>query len=188
MFVRRGAYLIDFDKMAHEVEEPDKPAGKEIVQYFGADILSAAKKIDRNKLAKIVFNDREKLKALNNIVHPHVFQEWHYRLAAIKKANKHALVLSDIPLLFEEKLQHLFDLTLLILIPAEEQISRLMARNDLTHKEAQLRLASQMPIADKIKLADIVINNQGTMAETEKKVEEVWQELLKREANKAVNG
>jgi len=187
MFVRHGAHLIDFDKVAHEVEEPDKPAWQEIVQIFGAEILSPEKKIDRNKLAQIVFKDREKLKVLNRIVHPHVFQEWRNRLEAIKKTNEHALVLSDVPLLFEEKLQHLFDLTLLIIISPEEQIARLMARNGLTKKEAQLRLASQMPITDKIKLADIVIDNQGTMAETETKAAAVWRELLKKEASKTID-
>lgn len=184
MLVRRGAHLIDLDKLAHEVEEPEKPAWKEITKYFGPEILAANKKIDRNKLARIVFADREKLKVLNNIVHPLVLEEWCKRLEAIKKADEHAIVLSDIPLLYEEKLQHLFDLTLLVLISPEEQVSRLMARNGLTQDEAQKRLESQMPIGEKIKLADIVIENKGTPAETEKIVAKVWQELLVREENK----
>lgn len=184
MLVRRGAHLIDLDKLAHEVEEPKKPAGKEITQIFGTEILAANKKIDRSKLARIVFADREKLKVLNKIVHPRVLEEWRNRLKAIKNADAHAIVLSDIPLLYEEKLQHLFDLTLLVLISPEEQISRLMARNGLTKAEAEKRLQSQMPIGEKIKLADIVIENKGTPAETEKIVAKIWKELLIREGNK----
>ena len=184
MLVRRGAHLIDLDKLAHEVEEPEKPAWKEITKIFGPEIIAANKKIDRNKLAGIVFADREKLKILNNIVHPRVLEEWCTRLEAIKKADEHAIVLSDIPLLYEEKLQHLFDLTLLVLISPEEQVSRLVARNGLTQDEANKRLESQMPIGEKIKLADIVIDNKGTPAETEKIAAKVWQDLLVREVNK----
>ena len=184
MLVWRGAHLIDLDKLAHEVEEPEKPAWKEITQAFGAEILAANKKIDRNKLARIVFADREKLKILNNIVHPRVLEEWCGRLKEIEIADARAIVLSDIPLLYEEKLQHLFDLTLLVLISPEEQVSRLMARNCLTQDEAQKRLESQMPIGEKRKLADIVIENKGTPAETEKIAAKVWQELLIREENK----
>jgi dephospho-CoA kinase len=184
MLVRRGAHLIDLDKLAHEVEEPEKPAWKKITKIFGKEILAANKTIDRNKLARIVFADREKLKVLNNIVHPLVLEEWCNRLEAIKKADGHAIVLSDIPLLYEEKLQRLFDLTLLVLISPEEQVSRLIARNGLTKAEAQKRLESQMPIGEKRKLADIVIENKGTPAETEKIAAKVWQELLAREENK----
>jgi len=184
MLVRRGAHLIDLDKLAHEVEEPEKPAWKEITQAFGAEILAANKKIDRNKLARIVFADREKLKILNNIVHPRVLEEWCGRLKAIEIADERAIVLSDIPLLYEEKLQHLFDLTLLVLISPAEQVSRLMARNCLTQDEAQKRLESQMPIGEKRKLADIVIENKGTPEETEKIAAKVWRELLIRDENK----
>lgn len=184
MFVGAGAYLIDFDKLAHEVQEPGKPAWREIIGHFGRDILGQDEKIDRNKLASIVFGHPEKLKALNGIVHPLVLQEWQDRLEKIKTSDPRAIALSEIPLLFEAKLQSLFDLTILVLIPSEEQIIRLIARNGLTQDEAHKRLKSQMPINDKISLADIVINNQGTVARTNKAVEEVWQELRRREENK----
>jgi dephospho-CoA kinase len=184
MFVRHGACLIDFDKLAHDVELPELPAWQEIVEYFGNNILMVDGNINRNKLAKIVFSDKEKLQKLNSIVHPHVFREWGNRLQKIEKKNRKAIVLSDIPLLFEEKLQNRVDLTLLVLSSPDQQICRLMARNDLTEVEAQKRLASQMPIAEKIKLADIVIDNQSARGETEKKVAEVWKELLKREDGK----
>lgn len=184
MFVARGAYLIDFDKLAHEVQEPGKKAWQEIIKYFGEGILTSDDLIDRNRLAQIVFTDKKKLEALNNIVHPLVYELWQERLGEIKKHEKHAIVLSDVPLLFEGKMKDLFDLTLLILILPEEQIIRLMARNGLSRDDAQLRLKNQMPIADKIGLADIVIDNQSDLSQTEKKVVEIWQQLKAREENK----
>ena len=81
-------------------------------------------------------------------------------------------------------MQHLFDLTMLVLISPEEQISRLMTRNGVSREEAEKRLKSQMPISEKIALADIVIDNKGTIAKTEKKVDEIWQELLRSEKQK----
>ncbi len=181
MFVALGAYLIDFDKMAHEVQEPGKTAWQEIIKYFGDDILNQDDLIDRNKLAQIVFTDKKKLEALNNIVHPLVFELWQERLNIIKRQEEHAIVLSDVPLLFEGKMQDLFDLTMLILISPEEQISRLMQRNGLSIDDAKLRLKNQMPIADKIGLADIVIDNQSDLSQTEKAVAEIWQQLKARE-------
>ena len=184
MFVALGAYLIDFDKLAHEVQEPGKKAWQEIIKYFGDGILNQDDLIDRNKLAQIVFTDKNKLSVLNNIVHPLVFELWQERLDKIKRQEEHAIVLSDVPLLFEGKLKDLFDLTMLILISPEEQISRLMQRNGLSRDDARLRLKNQMPIADKIELVDIVIDNQSDVSQTEKKVEEIWQQLKAREENK----
>jgi dephospho-CoA kinase len=181
MFVRNGAYLIDFDGLAHEVQEPGKPAWREVVNHFGKRILQPDKKINRVKLGSIVFADKKKLSELNNIVHPVVYQEWHVRLEKIGKKEKHAIVLSDIPLLFEGNMQNLFDLTILVLISPKEQIRRLIARNGVSKEEAEKRLKSQMPISEKIALADIVIDNEAGIPETEKRVGQVWQELLQRD-------
>jgi dephospho-CoA kinase len=184
MFVKKGAHVIDFDELAHDVQEPGKPAWKEVVNHFGKQILQPDKKIDRIKLGNIVFADKEKLIQLNNIVHPLVFQEWHARLEKISKKEKHAIVLSDVPLLFEVNMQRLFDMTMLVLIAPEEQIRRLMTRNGVDKEEADKRLKSQMPINEKIALADIVIDNESSMTKTEKKVGQVWQELLQKEKQK----
>src|SRR4030065_2070536 len=93
MFVRRGAHLIDFDKPAHEVQKPGRAAWEKVVQYFGEDILLPDKNIDRNKLAKIVFANQEKLAALNQIVHPYVFLEWHDYLEKIGNKEKNAIII-----------------------------------------------------------------------------------------------
>jgi len=184
MFVSHGGHLVDFDKLAHEVQEPGKPAWTDVVSCFGLDILQPDRKINRNKLAAIVFNHPEKLRMLNDIVHPRVYEEWRRRLEEIKTHHPHAIVFADVPLLFEGRMQYLFDLTILVMIEPEEQIDRLMARNAIGNEEAHLRLSSQMPIRDKIHLADIVIDNSWAVSETQKKVAGVWQCLLEREKNK----
>jgi dephospho-CoA kinase len=110
-----------------------------------------------------------------------VYQEWHARLEKIGKKEKHAIILSDIPLLFEGNMQNLFDLTMLVLIAPKEQIRRLMTRNGVSKEDAEKRLKSQMPISEKISLSDIVIDNEGSFSETEKRVGQVWRELLQQE-------
>jgi dephospho-CoA kinase len=185
LFVKNGAHLIDFDLLAHKVQEPGKPAWQRVVDYFGKEILHADERIDRVKLSSIVFADKNKLNKLNKIVHPFVYQEWQHQLNKISRKEEHAIVLSDIPLLFEGKKQYLFDLTILVIIEPEEQIRRLIARNHISREEAQKRLKSQMPISKKKNLADIIIDNMESISETEKIVNKVWRELVKREKEKS---
>ncbi len=185
MLVDCGAHLIDFDLLAHKVQEPGKPAWQKVVDCFGKKILIPDGKIDRVKLGNIVFDDPNKIRQLNEIVHPFVYQEWGARLEKIGRKDNHAIVLSDVPLLFEGKKQHLFDLTLLILVEPEDQIRRLMARNHISKEEAQKRLNSQMPIGEKKALADRVIDNTGSMAKTEKLVKKIWRELMILEKRKS---
>ena len=184
MIVRHGAYLIDLDKLEQDVVAPQLAAWQEIVELFGNNILLVDGNINRNKLAKIVFSDKEKLKELNSIVHPRVLGAWSTSLGDIEKKNKKAIVISEVPLLFEENLQNKVDLSILVVITPVEQINRLMTRNDLTEDEAKKRLTSQLPIEEKIKMADIVIENKNATAETEKIVAKVWKELLILEENK----
>jgi dephospho-CoA kinase len=183
MFGRLGGVLIDFDKLAHEVQKPNMPAWRDIVACFGKEVLRPDGTIDRVRLGAVVFNDPEKLEKLNSIVHPRVFEQWHLQLESIRAQNPRAIVFADVPLLFECAMQNLFDLTILVVIEPDEQIERLMTRSSLTNREAQIRLASQMPIHDKIPLADIVIDNRNTVEETQKQVKEVWQNLLEKEKN-----
>lgn len=181
IFVKNGAHVIDFDLLAHKVQQPGKPAWQKVVDCFGKDILRTDRKIDRDKLGTIVFADKNKLNKLNRIVHPFVYREWYEQLDKISKKEKHAIVLSDIPLLFEGKKQHLFDLTILVVVEPEDQIRRLIARNHMTREEARKRLKSQMPIGEKKSLADIVIDNKGSISETKKAVKKIWRDLLQKE-------
>jgi dephospho-CoA kinase len=184
MFLSKGAYLIDFDVLAHEVQNPGQPAWKAIIDSFGKEVLDKDGRIDRVRLADIVFEDKKKLAALNGIVHPAVFDAWSRRLCEIQSEKTDAIVLSDVPLLIEAGVKHLFDLIILIYISPEEQLQRIMERNGYSLEEAKKRLSSQMPINEKLGHADIVINNQSSRESAVKKVDEVWKELVKREMKK----
>ena len=180
MLVEKGAVLIDFDELTREVEEPDKPAWWEIVRHFGEAVLLPDRRIDRGKLGAIVFGDPVKRRLLNDIVHPAVFDEWRKRLTEIERRQPDAVVLSDIPLLIEAGLEKMVDVVLLIYIPPDEQIRRLMARNGLSREEAERRVSAQMPIAQKIPRADRVIRNEGSIEETAREVERIWEELRRK--------
>ncbi len=180
MFQEEGACLIDLDELAHFVEEPDRPGWKAVVAYFGSEILNDDKTINREKLGAIVFRDKEKLAGLNRIVHPAVFEEWNRRLKEINKKTPHAIVISDIPLLFEVGMKHLLDVVILVYVSPGDQIQRLMQRNGCSRAEADVRLASQMPIDDKIPHADYVIDNGDSMEKTRAAVHEVWEELKRK--------
>ena len=178
MFQEKGACLIDLDELAHFVEEPDRPGWKAVVAYFGSDILNDDRTINREKLGKIVFHDRGKLARLNNMVHPPVFEEWKRRIAEISKINPHAIVVSDTPLLFEIGMHQLFDILILVYISPAEQIHRLMQRSGCSQKEAANRLASQMPIDEKVPHSDFVIDNKASIEKTWPIVNAVWEKLL----------
>jgi len=181
VLVEKGARLIDFDELSHAVEEPEGPVWKEIVRHFGEGILHADRTIDRRMLGDIVFADREKLNLLNRLVHPAVFREWHRRLDAIRKVQPDAIVLSDIPLLIEAGMKPMVDLVLLVYIPPEEQIARLVARNGFCREDATKRVAAQMPIEKKLPFADIVVRNDGSPEVTQKALSDVWTELIEKE-------
>ncbi len=184
MLVKRGARVIDHDGLVHALQEQGQPVWKRIVETFGRDILDADERIDRKKLGALVFDNEPRRKVLEGIVHPAVLEEAQRQRDRIGKEDEQAIVLSDIPLLLEVGMQECFDLILLVYAPPEVQIRRLMKRNNLSREEALSRLKSQMPIDEKLKFADLIIRNDGTMKELEKRADEVWQELLAREKKK----
>ena len=181
ILVEKGACLIDFDELSHAVEEPEGPVWNQIVGHFGEGILKADRTIDRRILGDIVFADRKKLDLLNGLVHPAVFKEWHRRIEEIQKVQPDAIVISDVPLLIEAAMKPMFDLVLLVYIPPAKQITRLIARNGYSREDAQKRIASQMPIGEKLPHADIVIRNDGSPEMTRNTLNAIWMELIKSE-------
>jgi len=180
LLVEKGARLIDLDEISHAVMAPEGPVWRAVVRHFGEGILDEDGTIDRRKLGNIVFADREKLDLLNRLVHPAVFEEWHKRIEAIRMEQPDAVVLSDIPLLIEAGMKPMVDLVLLVYVPPEEQIARLVARSGLSREEAQKRIASQMPIDEKLPIADIVVRNDGSPEATRKALHAVWTQLIGR--------
>jgi dephospho-CoA kinase len=181
MLAEKGALLIDLDEITHELEQPDGPAWQEIVHRFGGEFLRPDRTIDRRKLASAVFADRDKLELLNRLVHPPVFAEWQKRIEEIRKNRPDAIVVSDIPLLIETGFTQMVDLVILVYLPREGQITRLTERNGYSRKEAVQRITSQMPIDDKLSAADIVVRNEGSLEQTQRAVDNLWEDLKKRD-------
>nr|WP_309099702.1 dephospho-CoA kinase [Fredinandcohnia onubensis] len=172
MFKEAGIVVVDADVIARKVVEVGEEAYEQIVQSFGKDILLPDETIDRQKLGSVVFFDEEKRLLLNSIVHPAV------RKQMLKEKEEHLnngeeTVILDIPLLFESKLTALVDRTLLVYVDYETQLARLMNRNNLTKGEAEARIQSQMPLKDKIQLADAVIDNNNTIEATKEQLYEI---------------
>ncbi len=174
-----GAPLIDFDVLARQVVEPDEPAWKDIVAYFGEQVLQEDRQIDRKKLSDIVFRDFEKRKKLESFTHPRIFEAFFAQLNGIVEKDPNAIVLVDVPLLIELNLQYMFHKTLLVYVPQETQIKRLMERDGIGEEEALSRIKAQFPIEDKVGYADYVIHNDQSVEETRRQAQDLWQTLRK---------
>lgn len=175
MFIDLGIKVIDADKIAREVVEKGKPAYEQIVVTFGTDILHEDQTIDRKALGDIVFNDAEKRKTLNNIIHPEIRKEMLRQRDTYVEAEEKCVVL-DIPLLFESKLTHFVDKIIVVSTDESVQLTRLMERDQSTKESAEQRIQSQIPIAEKIKKADAVIDNNGTVEESYQQLENILKE------------
>jgi dephospho-CoA kinase len=181
----KGAAVIDFDLLARRVVEPDKPAWKDIVAYFGEQVLQEDRDLDRKKLSEIVFQDLEKRKKLESFTHPRIHGEFIQALNEIVSADPRAIVLVDVPLLIELNLQYLFHKLLVVYVPEEQQIRRLMERDGIGREEAAGRLKAQLPIEEKVGYADFVIHNEGSLEETGKQVDALWEKLKQLQEEKA---
>ncbi|OIK07624.1 dephospho-CoA kinase [Bacillus sp. MUM 13] len=170
-----GFPVIDADIASREVVEPGREAYEKIVQAFGDDLLLEDLTIDRSKLGAIIFHNEEKRLLLNSIVHPAVRK----RMTEQKEKAFHEgekAVFMDIPLLFESKLTYMTDKTLLVYVDEDVQKERLIKRNALSEQDALARISSQMPLVEKKKLADAVVDNNGDLKETLKNVKQILKE------------
>ena len=175
-FKKKKIPIIDSDLIAHKIMEIGQNGYKAVVDYFGTDILNDDQTINRRKLGGIVFNDKAKLKKLNELTHPLVHQEIKQQMAQYR-ANQEKLVVIDVPLLFESGFESLCNGVLVISITPELQIERLMKRNAFTKKEAIARISNQMPLSEKEKRATYVVANTGTIDDLEKKLSDLLQEI-----------
>ncbi|GGA81833.1 dephospho-CoA kinase [Ornithinibacillus halotolerans] len=164
--------VVDADQIARVVVEPGEPALTEIVHVFGEDILQPDGTLDRKKLGSIIFKNEDKRKLLNSIIHPAIRKKMMEEKDTYLKQGESCVVL-DIPLLFESKLTHLVDKVLVVAVEEDVQLERLMERDGSTKEEAQVRIDSQIPIKEKVKLADAVINNNGTIDKTYQQLKEI---------------
>jgi dephospho-CoA kinase len=179
-----GAKTIDFDILAREVVEPKKPAWKDIVEYFSEQVLMEDKTLDRKKLSDIVFNDKKKRKKLESFIHPVIGEEFAKRVKKISEKDPEAIIQAVVPLLIEENMRSLFHKLLVVHVPEEIQIHRLVSRDKISEEQAEKIISSQLPIDKKVKLADFVIHNDRTLDKTRAQVEALWEELKELQKNK----
>ncbi|WP_405879085.1 dephospho-CoA kinase [Streptomyces sp. NBC_01136] len=177
LLVRHGAVLIDADRIAREVVAPGTPGLAAVVDAFGADVLAPDGSLDRPKLGSIVFADPEKLAVLNSIVHPLVGARSRELESA---ATEDAVVIHDVPLLAENALGPLYDLVVVVDASPETQLDRLVRLRGMTEADARARMAAQATREKRLQIADVVIDNDVPLEELERRVREVWADLVRR--------
>ncbi|MGI6406714.1 MAG: dephospho-CoA kinase [Syntrophaceticus sp.] len=176
MLKELGAQIIDADLISRQVVEPGKPAWKKIVKEFGKGIINEDQTIKRKKLGSIVFADPDKLDKLNKITHPYITMEIEKLLKEYRESGKEGIMVLDAPILLELGMERLVDQVWVVAVDSETQLERLMKRDKLSAEEAKRRIRVQMPLKEKIKRADQVIDNRFTPNETKKQLEMIWQE------------
>ncbi|MGP4067508.1 dephospho-CoA kinase [Halobacillus sp. B29] len=172
MFSRFNIPVVDADRLSRKVVEPGEPAYNKIVEAFGYQILQDDRTIDRKRLGKIIFSDEEKRQQLNSIVHPQVRQEMLEEREAYKAEDYPAVVL-DIPLLFESRLTSFVDRVMVVYVDEETQLKRLMERDQSKREEAEERIQAQLTITEKAKMADAVIDNNGSEEESFQQLKDI---------------
>lgn len=173
---RCGAAVIDADRISREIVEPGKPAYNDIVKEFGPGIIQPDGTVDRKALGNIVFCDPVALDRLNSITHPRIRERIREEAGRLS-ADGDAIVVLDIALLIEMGVRYEVEKIIVVYCDDEQQVQRLMERDNLTRVEAQKRLSCQMDIKEKLKYADYVIDNSGPMDKTIEQARALYGEL-----------
>ncbi len=172
-----GAHIIDADRVGHEVIEPGQPAFEEILEHFGGEILDSSGHIDRKKLGPLVFRDPEQLRALNAIVHPRILARQQELATGQFQRNPRAVVIVDAALIFEAGIGGTMRKVMVAWCRPEQQLERLMAKAGVSRQEAERRIQAQMPVEEKRRRADFVIDCSGTLEETRRQAVQIFPQL-----------
>ncbi|MFD0870142.1 dephospho-CoA kinase [Paenibacillus residui] len=171
ILVERGAVLVDADRIAREVVLPGTELLEQVANRFGQAILNPDGSLNRKKLGEIVFADDAARKDLEGLLHPQIRLGMKQRMQEAEDTDPGRLVVVDVPLLYESGLQHMFEQVMVVYVPRSKQLERLMARDGITAAQAEQRLNAQMDIEKKKELADIVINNEGSLTDTIRQID-----------------
>ena len=177
MFRELGVPVIDADMIAREVVAPGSRALEAIVDAFGAEILTDEKSLNRARLGEIVFSDPTKKKVLEGILHPEIIAEQDRRLKDLEREGRTPVAVVDAAVMIESGSWKRFDSLVVVDCEESQQISRLRLRNGMNEEEAARRVNAQMPLSEKVKYADHVIDNRGSIDDTRKQVEELMKLL-----------
>ncbi|MFP4597680.1 MAG: dephospho-CoA kinase [Persicimonas sp.] len=171
-----GTPVIDADQIAREVVEPGEPALEEIREAFGEEVIDEDGALDRPALGEVVFGDANARKRLEAITHPRIGQRMMERANELREAD-HRWVVYDAALIVENGMHRWLDSLIVVAADPEVQLDRLLARDDISAEQAQSRIDSQMPLEDKITVADYVVDNNGTLEDTRRQVEDIHTQI-----------
>lgn len=174
-----GAMRIDADALAREVVEPGEPALARIEEEFGAELIGPDGHLDRAALASVIFADPERRAALNAITHPAVKDRARTLMNAAVAADPHAVIVYDVPLLIEARVdaEHEFDLIVVVNASSQVRLSRLMELRGLSRAEATHRLNSQVSDTQRLAIADVIIDSNGTLEDTLRQADALWESI-----------
>lgn len=174
IFKKLGAHVIDADELSHKVLKKNSATYRKVLDGFGDSVLNENGAIDRKKLGNIVWKDDNKRQILEYIIHPEVIKLGEKAISEILKNDPAATIVYEIPILYEGSYQQRFKKVILAYTDPDIQINRLASRNRISEDDAKLLISKQMPIRNKLELADYIIDNSGTPVQTEKQVKQIW--------------
>lgn len=186
MLVARGAHLVQADEISHRLMEPGQPVYLEVVEHFGQGVLNGDRTVNRQKLAEAAFGTppgqpSSRIEELNRIVHPAVVRDQDKWMEEIGRRDCNSIAIVEAALILEARAADHFDRLIVVTCKDEQRIPRFAARQKLgleaARKEVARRMVAQLPESEKIKAADFVIDNSGSLDQTRKQVEQVWSKL-----------
>jgi dephospho-CoA kinase len=178
VFRELGAIILDADVIARLVVLPHQPAWEDIVEFFGPQVVNEDESLNRTKIGEIVYNNPDSLKELNRITHPRIMQHYKDELRRIKTEQPDAIVILEVPLLYETNMDKLCQQVVVVYVDRQTQIKRLMKRDNMSYEDAVRRINAQMPMDEKVGRADFVIDNRGSVEETKEKATKYYNEIL----------
>jgi dephospho-CoA kinase len=175
MLEKRGAVVFDADVLARQAVAPGTPGFDQVVERFGPNVLAPGGGLDREALASIVFSDPAARRDLEGIVHPEVRRMFAEGCEEYRDSDR--VVVFSAPLLVETGMHTAFDRLIVVSAPVTTQIERLMRDRGMAERDVQARIAAQLPLEAKAEVADVLVDNEGTLEDLERRVERVWSEL-----------
>jgi dephospho-CoA kinase len=175
-----GAIVVDADQIVRDVQQPGSPVLAKIADEFGEAMIHSDGSLDRAALGAAVFGDPEAVRRLNAIVHPAVREESARRFTEAFTADPHAVVVYDVPLLVEARVDDPWELIIVAHAPAEVRLRRLVELRGMSEADAAARIASQVPDDARLAVADVVIDTTGSLDDTERQVDDLWEGLGER--------
>lgn len=172
-----GCLLILADDLGRQVQEPGGEAYEGVVKEFGQEILKPDRSLDRRRLASMVFNDPERLTKLNALVHPPVYARIHKLQEEFRREHPDGIAVTEAAILIETGSYRNYDRLIVVICRPEQQIERAMSRNHMTREEALERIRRQMPLGEKVKYANYVIDTSGSKQETLAQTRAVYESL-----------